>query len=111
MVAVAKIMNATLVLPFLDHESFWTDPRYYFNSIAVLVIGSSSHCNISNDDGSLNFCSDFKDIFDWRHFMKVLKDEIDILEYLPSRYAGKKPLVKAPVSWSKVRKYCQLLNT
>ncbi|XP_057767096.1 O-fucosyltransferase 35 [Salvia miltiorrhiza] len=75
MVAVAKILKATLVLPSLDHSSYWADE------------------------------SGFKDLFDWQYFIESLQGDVHVVDALPSEYAGIEPFSKTPISWSKVSYY------
>lgn len=56
-VAVAKILNATLVIPYLEVNPVWQDS------------------------------SSFMDIFDVDHFINVLKDDISIVKELPEEFS------------------------
>ncbi|KAM7280193.1 hypothetical protein ACFE04_007327 [Oxalis oulophora] len=79
MVAIARYMNVTLVVPELDKTSFWNDP------------------------------SEFKDIFDVDHFISTLRDEVRILKELPPRVKRRVELGHfpslPPVSWSDISYY------
>ncbi|POO03484.1 O-fucosyltransferase [Trema orientale] len=80
MVTVARLLNLTLVVPELDKKSFWADP------------------------------SNFEDIFDVRHFIDSLRDEVRIIRRLPKRFNrkhGHKPLQMPPISWSNENYYVQ----
>ncbi|KAJ6759725.1 hypothetical protein OIU79_024729 [Salix purpurea] len=79
MVAIARYLNVTLIVPELDKTSFWADP------------------------------SEFQDIFDVEHFITSLRDEVRILKELPSRLKQRVELGMAytmpPVSWSNISYY------
>ncbi|XP_022155079.1 uncharacterized protein At1g04910 [Momordica charantia] len=79
MVAIARHLNLTLIVPNLDKTSFWADP------------------------------SDFEDIFDVDHFILSLRDEVRILRKLPPRlerrFESRVVYSLSPVSWSNVSYY------
>ncbi|CAI9117683.1 OLC1v1019133C1 [Oldenlandia corymbosa var. corymbosa] len=79
-VVAARIMNATLVLPELDANSFWNDT------------------------------SGFKGLYDLEHFVKTLRNDVNIVERMPEFWEknGKRKKIKpfkidpprdAPISW------------
>ncbi|KAG6753948.1 rhamnogalacturonan I rhamnosyltransferase 1 [Populus alba] len=79
MVAIARYLNVTLIVPELDKTSFWADP------------------------------SEFQDIFDVEHFITSLRDEVRILKELPPRLKQRVELgmtyTMPPVSWSDISYY------
>ncbi|KAM0976781.1 hypothetical protein PS2_019378 [Malus domestica] len=70
MVAVARIINATLVIPELDKRSFWNDS------------------------------SIFSDVFDEDHFINALANDVKIIKNLPKELATGIRAVKHFRSWS-----------
>ncbi|PQQ14323.1 uncharacterized protein Pyn_07914 [Prunus yedoensis var. nudiflora] len=75
MVAVARMLNATLVIPELDQRSFWKDS------------------------------SNFSNVFDEDHFINALANDIKIIKKLPKELATVPRAVKLFRSWSGMNYY------
>ncbi|KAK4747234.1 hypothetical protein SAY87_026271 [Trapa incisa] len=79
MVAIARHLNVTLIVPELDKTSFWNDP------------------------------SEFQDIFDVDQFITSLRDEVRILKELPPKLKKRVELgmihSMPPISWSDISYY------
>ncbi|KAM5567502.1 rhamnogalacturonan I rhamnosyltransferase 1-like [Rosa sericea] len=79
MVAIARYLNVTLIVPELDNTSFWNDR------------------------------SQFEDIFDVDYFITSLRDEVKILKELPPKQKKKVELESLysmpPISWSNMTYY------
>ncbi|CBI37547.3 O-fucosyltransferase 38 isoform X1 [Vitis vinifera] len=80
MVAVARIMNATLVIPQLDRRSFWKDS------------------------------STFADIFDELHFMTTLQGDVRIVKELPRQLESVPRARKHFTSWSSMGYYQEMTH-
>ncbi|XP_038707761.1 O-fucosyltransferase 38 isoform X2 [Tripterygium wilfordii] len=80
MVAVAYIMNATLVIPQLDKRSFWQDS------------------------------STFSDIFDDRHFIETLQGDVRIVKQLPKELDSAPRARKHFTSWSGLGYYKDMMQ-
>ncbi|KAA0065132.1 heme peroxidase, plant/fungal/bacterial [Cucumis melo var. makuwa] len=81
MVAVARIINATLVIPELDKQSFWQDT------------------------------SNFSDVFDEDHFISALAKDIKVIKKLPKELASATKVVRHFRSWSGMDYYEEEIAT
>ncbi|MCO5576105.1 hypothetical protein L7F22_029912 [Adiantum nelumboides] len=88
MVAVARLINATLVIPQLDKRSFWQD---------------SSCCGPY--DTVTVFYNTFSDVFDEDYFMKSLENDISIVKKIPKELLLAPKAHKHFRSWSSAKYY------
>ncbi|GFY96113.1 O-fucosyltransferase family protein [Actinidia rufa] len=75
MVAVARVINATLVIPELDKRSFWQDT------------------------------SNFSDVFDEDHFISSLANDVRVIKKLPEELTNATRAVMHFRSWSGINYY------
>lgn len=134
MVAVARIMNATLVIPQLDKRSFWQDSRFSFfftskSGLHHLFFFFFCCCSVGwkGEEGSpspsprsffffsfllliitslfLLSNSTFTDIFDERHFISTLRGDVRIVKQLPKELESASRARKHFTTWSSMSYY------
>ncbi|KAG4201236.1 hypothetical protein ERO13_A05G265900v2 [Gossypium hirsutum] len=81
MVAVARIINATLVVPELDKRSFWRDT------------------------------SNFSDVFDEDHFINALANDVKVVKKLPKELSSGTKIVKHFKSMSSFKYYRDVIGS
>ncbi|XP_076905431.1 O-fucosyltransferase 39-like [Bidens hawaiensis] len=86
-VSVAKILNATLVIPYLEVNPVWKD-KVVPLTFECQTCTYEKYINHMNTNMTLScICCYFEDIFDVDHFMNVLKNDISVVRELPDEYA------------------------
>ena len=103
MVSVARIINATLVIPELDRRSFWQDTRYHFSDSYFSFV--SKICMVDANVFTCSNCSNFSDVFDDNHFISSLANDIKVIKKLPKELATSTRAVKHFRSWSGIEYY------
>ena len=103
MVAVARIINATLVIPELDRRSFWQDTRYHFSDSFFSFV--SKIRMVDANVFTCSNCSNFSDVFDDNHFISSLANDVKVIKKLPKELATSTRAVKHFRSWSGIEYY------
>ena len=65
---------------------------FFFGTLKILL-----------DIEMLKCCNEYNDIFDVHHFVDTLKEDVHIIDSLPTSLKKFESLKKAPISWSKVK--------
>ena len=82
-VAVASLLNATLVIPKFLYSNVWKDPRWRLSFKCNLASFFQSPFDVITILLISVICSQFSDIYQEETFMDMLKDDVDIVKELP----------------------------